>query len=106
MLGDSFTVDGNTYKIQKELKLGEYRNINRINAKVSRLSIGLKDEVTPETAFAEASDEQLQVICDFLESHLGITQEQINDMSPSTAIEIFQEAVKLSTTPDKAIKKT
>lgn len=104
MLGDTFTFNEKKYTIRKELKLGEYRKISGINAKLNRLSKNMDIENSSE--FMEASDEQLQAICDFLESHVGITQEEINDMSMSEAISIFQEAFKLSTTPNKELKKT
>ena len=104
MLGDSFTVNDKKYTIKKELKLGEYRRINGINAKLNRLSKNITDETASE--FSEASNEQLQSICDFLESHVGVTQLEIDDMSMTEAVSVFQEAFKLSTTPDKEIKKT
>ena len=104
MIGDSFTVNGKTYTIKKELKLGEYRKISGINAKLNRLSKNITDETASE--FSEASNDQLQAICDFLESHVGVTQIEIDDMSMGEAVSVFQEAFKLSTTPDKELKKT
>jgi hypothetical protein len=104
MNGDKFTVNGKTYVIQKELIFGEYRKISGINAKLNRLSKNITDETSSE--FSEASNDQLQSICDFLESHVGITQDLIDDMSMTEAINVFQEAFKLSTLPDKELKKT
>ena len=104
MLGDKFVVNNKSYTIQKELKFGEYRKISGINAKLTRLSKNITEENTTE--FSETSSEQLQLICDFLESHLGVTQEQIDIMDMDEAINVFKEAFKLSTTPDKDIKKT
>src|SRR3990167_7647572 len=104
MLGDKFTVNNKQYSIKKELKLGEYRKISGINARLNRLSKNIDPENSSE--FMEASDEQLQTICDFIESHVGMTQIEIDDMSMTEAIQVFQEAFKLSTTPDKELKKT
>jgi hypothetical protein len=104
MIGEKFTVNDKTYTIKKELKLGEYRKISGINAKLNRLS--KNPDIENSSEFMEASDNQLQVICDFLESHVGITQEEINDMNMTEAVQVFQEAFKLSTTPDKELKKT
>ena len=104
MLGDSFTINSKPYTIKKELKLGEYRRISGINAKLNRIAKEINDENASE--FMTASDEQLQSICDFLESHVGITQEEIDDMDMSEAVSVFQEAFKLSTTPNKELKKT
>jgi len=107
MIGDKFTVKDKSYTIKKEVKLGEYRKISGINARLNKLAKNITDP-TPEQSqeFADVSNEQLQAICDFLESHVGITQEDIDEMSMPEAIEVFQEAFKLSTTPDKEIKKT
>ena len=104
MLGDSFTINDKTYTIKKELKLGEYRKISGVNARLNRLAKNIDAENSSE--FMEASDDQLQSICDFLESHVGITQEEINEMNMSEAVNIFQEAFKLSTTPNTELKKT
>src|SRR3990167_8362634 len=104
MLGDKFTVNNKIYSIKKELKLGEYRRISGINARLNRLSKNIDPENSSE--FMEASDNQLQTICDFLESHVGVTQEEVDDLLMAEAVQVFQEAFKLSTTPDKELKKT
>ena len=106
MLGEKFEVNGKFYEIKKELKLGEYRRISGVNSRLNKIS--QIEDMTPQQAsdFTEASNEQLQVICDFLESHLGVTQSMIDDMDMKEAINVFQEAFKRSTTPDKDIKKT
>lgn len=117
MIGDSFTVEGKTYKIQKELTFKEYRKNNRVSGKLNELSkeIGKNENITdlPEeqlqkiiTEFSSANNEQMDLMAEFLEQHLGMTQDEIDELSLNNAIKIFQEAFKLSTTPDKKLKKT
>lgn len=106
MIGDSFEYNGKSYSIKKELTLGEYRKINRINNKLVTLSKDIKDDQEVTEEFITTSNEQLQVICDFLESHLGLNEEHVNNLGMNESIKIFQEAFKLSTTPDKELKKT
>lgn len=108
MIGDKFTINGKTYTIKKELKLGEYRKMSNVNARLNRLNKNMIDSNTLEQSaeFSEATNDQLQSICDFLESHVGITQEEIDDIGMNEGIKIFQEAFKLSTTVDTDIKKT
>ena len=107
MIGYKFTVKEKNYSILKEVKLGEYRKISGINSRLNKLAKSITDPTPEQSAeFADVSNDQLQAICDFLESHVGITQADIDEMSMPEAIEVFQEAFKLSTTPDKEIKKT
>lgn len=102
MIGDSFVVNGITYTIKKELKMGEYRTITAINSKLNRLS----KDIERVDDFVETSSQQLQEVCNFLESHLGLSQGDIDNMSMDDAVNVFKEAFVLSTSPDKEIKKT
>ena len=108
----SFSVDGKQYNLIKNLTLGEHRKINGLNAKLNRINKQLKESID-ETQTNQLSselmvigDEQLETICDFLETHIGITQEELNLLSLEEAIHIFQESYKALSTPDKDIKKT
>ena len=111
MIGATFTVKDKQYTLLKDLTMGEYRKISRANSKVNKVSKLAADEgekITRNTAseFAEASDDQLQIICDFLEQYVGISEEDLNNLGMEDAILVFQEAFKLASTPDKDIKKT
>jgi len=112
MIGNKFIVSDKTYVIKKELTLGEYRRISNVNSNLNKLSHKISDNATPEelqsiaSDFSDASDSQLTLICEFLESHLGLNQKTIDALSLVEAIQVFQEAFKQSTTPNKELKKT
>jgi hypothetical protein len=108
MIGDSFEINGNKYTIKKELKLGEYRKITKINSRLNKLSKSITDDITNEQSaeFSEASNDQLQVICDFLESHLGLNENDLDELGMAESVKVFQKAFEMSTTPDKELKKT
>ena len=108
MIGDSFTINEKSYTIKKNLTLGEYRKINNVNSKLAKISKNITDDISVEQSeeFSNTSNEQLQLICDFLESHLGLNEDNVNDLGMLESIQVFQEAFRLSTTPDKELKKT
>ena len=111
MLG-SVSVNGVQYNLIKPLNLGEHRKINGLNAKLNRINNQIKETKDEEKTQQLTSElmiygnEQLEIICDFLEIHTGITQEELNLLSLEDAIQIFQEVYKALSTPDKDIKKT
>lgn len=117
MIGDSFTVDGKTYELQTNLKFGQYRKLNKISAKLNQLSSKTGENVDltkipPEemqritTELMTTNDEHLEMILEFLETSLGLKQEDIDNMDLPEAVKLFQETFKKSTTVNKALKKT
>ena len=117
MIGDNFTVNDVQYEIKKDIKYGEYRKINQINTKLGSLStkLGIDDDLTKidpkdlqkiATEFATTNEEQMQIIADFLNSTIGLTQQALDDLTLNDAMKVFQETFKLATTPDKELKNT
>jgi hypothetical protein len=115
MIGDKITVNEKEYVIKKDITFGEYRKINSINNKLSSLSnqfgeetiSTLKPEQLSKVAqdFAQTSDEQLHLMIDFLESTIGITQEDIDNMSLTEAVSLFQESFRACTEVKKKSNK-
>lgn len=97
----SFEVNGKKYSLQKEITFGKYRSINKINSDMSKI---FKSNNPLE--IAEAGNEQLQLVSDFLGEYVGITQEEMDNMKLEEAVEIFQKAFEMGITPNKELKKT
>ena len=107
----TFTVKEKSYSLKRDITFGEYRTINKINKKLSDLSekfgsddiskLEDKDLISLSQEFASTNDEQLEIIVNFLESLLGLTQEDINKMALDEAVQLFQEAFKEATTVKK-----
>lgn len=104
----TFTIDGKNYTIKKELKFGEYRKFNKISSKLAQLAKVTNENLTEEQQkeFLNTNTEQMNFIVDFLESHLGLSQQEIEELSFADANNVFQEAFKQSTTVDTELKKT
>lgn len=106
-MSESFTVNNKQYEIKKELKFGEYRKISQVNSRISELASKFSESTPPDELqklandLTNANSEQMQVIVDFLTNNVGLSQEQIDNLSLVEAVQVFQEAFKLSTTPKK-----
>lgn len=107
MLGDKFSFNGKEYEIKKEITMGEYRKINRVNSKLTELSqkytnesdltkIPVEEQQKIILDFSKTSDEQLDTVALFLEKTLGLTQEDIDKLSLTEAIQLFNEAFRKS----------
>ena len=102
MIGDKFDFNGKQYEIKRDVSFGEYKKISRISSSLQNLA---KDYTTAddeqksqlEKEFAKTTDDQLLVIGNFLESMLGLTQIDIDNMSLVNAITLFNEAFTVST---------
>ena len=102
MIGEKFDFNGKLYEIKRDVSFGEYKKISRIS---SSLQILAKDYATAddnlksqlEKEFAKTTDDQLLTIGNFLESMLGLTQLDIDNMSLVDAITLFNEAFTIST---------
>lgn len=90
MIGDVFEFNGKSYKILRDVSFGEFRNI-------TKLQNSMKDQSnTPEQ---NDKDVELfsQMLADFLESMLGLKQEDINKLSLNDASELFGNSFTLAT---------
>ena len=107
MLGEKFLFNDKEYTIQKEITLGEYRKINKVNSRLTELSqkysneqdltkIPIEEQSKIVLEFSKTSDEQLDTIVNFLEKILGVTQEDIDKLSLTEAIQLFNEAFRKS----------
>jgi len=107
MLGDTFTFNGKNYEIKKEITMGEYRKINRVNSRLTELSqkysnesdltkVPLEEQQRVILEFSKTSDEQLDTVASFLENTLALTQEDIDKLSLTEAIQLFNEAFRKS----------
>ena len=107
MLGDKFTFKDKEYEIKHEITLGEYRKINRVNSKLTELSqkysnetdltkIPVEEQSKIVLEFSKTSNEQLDTIVNFLEQTLGLKQSDIDNLSLTEAIQLFNEAFRKS----------
>ena len=111
MIGDKFDFNGKLYEIKRDVSFGEYKKISRISSSLQSLA---KDYATAddnlksqlEKEFAKTTDDQLLVIGNFLESMLGLTQLDIDNMSLVDAITLFNEAFTISTQVKKKSETT
>lgn len=110
MIGDKLEVNGKHYTIKKDLSFGEYKKISKIGNKLQDLSKEYesaseerKEEITNE--FSKSIDEQLVVIADFLENILDVKDSELNKLSISDVISLFNEAFIVSTQVKKKPEK-
>lgn len=102
MIGDKFDFNGKIYEIKREVSFGEYKKISKISNNIQTLAndyIVANDtqKVQLEKEFAKTTDDQLLVIGNFIESMLGLTQLDIDNMSLIDAITLFNESFTIST---------
>ena len=112
MIGDKITINEREYTIKKDITFGEYRKIANLNTKLSSIQTQFdgeldEDQVKKITSdFAQTSNEQMQMMVEFLESTLGLKQKDLDNMSLDEAIELFQESFKACTEVKKKSDKT
>lgn len=102
----NFKVNGKEYTIKRDMKFGEYRKINAVNAELSELAQKFDKENVSELSEKElqevtqeltkTNDEQLTLMADFIQDILGLTQDEIDEMSLDEAVKVFQETFKNS----------
>lgn len=117
MIGDTFDYNGKTYEIKKDVTFGEYRKISNISNKLLTLSEKYGDtqnftEIDPKiqsqivNEFTVTTDRQLDIIVDFLESILGLKQKDIDGLTLTDAVGLFNKTFTESTTVKKKSEKT
>ena len=102
MIGDKFDFNGKQYEIKRDVSFGEYKKISRISSSLQNLakdysSATEEQKSQLEKEFAKTTDDQLITIGNFLESMLGLSQTDIDNMNLVDAITLFNEAFTVST---------
>jgi len=112
VIGDTFSVNNKTYSIKKDLTFGKYQLISKTNSKLNKIQRKIGETEDPDEIIrlngelSELGETQLEMMGDFLEQYVGVSQEELNDMSLTEATRIFAEAFKICTVPDVELKKT
>lgn len=106
MIGDVFDFNGKSYTIKRDVKFGEYKKISKLSNSLQQLTKQYEFATEEEKLkiidkFSNTTEDQLQMIGDFLESMLGLTQNDIDNMGVMEAIELFNESFTLSTSVKK-----
>jgi len=116
MIGDTLEYNGTTYTIKKDITFGEYRKINKVTSnlgllakkygddELTDLSVEQQTEVFNE--FSSTSEQQMQMIVEFLEETLGLSQDDIDNMTLAEAGGLFNETFKQATMVKKNSKPT
>ena len=111
MIGEKFEYNGKQYEIKRDVSFGEYKKISKLGNTLQSLT--KEYESAPEEEklkiiekFSKTTDDQLQLIGDFIESMLGLTQNDIDCMSLMDAIGLFNESFTISTSIKKKSETT
>ena len=111
MIGEVFEFNGKSYSIKRDVSFGEYKKISKLSNSLQRLSKDFEtasdeDKIKILDQFSKTTEDQLQAMGDFLESMLGLTQIDIDVMSLTDAISLFNESFTTSTQVKKKLEKT
>ena len=111
MIGDKFEYNGKSYIIKKDVSFGEYRKISKTGSQLQTLTREYeeagedrKQEILE--SFTRTSDDQLNIIADFIETTLGLKTSDMEKMSLFDAIGLFNQAFIISTQVKKKSEKT
>lgn len=102
MIGEKFEFNNKTYTIKKDVSFGEYKKISKLGNMLQTLASDyeLADEENKQKILKDitsTTDDQLEMISDFIESTLGLKQVEIEKMSLFDAISLFNKAFTVST---------
>ena len=111
MIGDSFEYNGKQYTIKRDVSFGEYKKISKLGNTLQKLTgeyelANEEDKLKIIEQFSKTTEDQLQLIGDFIESMLGLTQNDIDNMTLMGAISLFNEAFTISTNVKKKLETT
>ena len=111
MIGEKFDFNNRQYEIKRDVSFGEYKKISKLGNSLQSLtkeyeSANEEDKLKIVEKFSKTTDDQLQLIGDFIESMLGLTQKDIDGMSLIDAISLFNEAFTISTNIKKKSETT
>ena len=97
MIGESFEFNGKTYTIKKDVTFGDNRNI-------TKLQMDLKNAIPEDET--DITNKFNQMMADFFENNLGLTQDDMNSLSLLQAAELFGKAFLVSTSVKKKLETT
>ena len=102
MIGDKFDFNGKLYELKREVSFGEYKKISKLSNALQRLTkeyeLGTEEEkVKILEQFTKTTEDQLDTMGNFIESMLGLTQIDIDNMTLMNAISLFNESFVIST---------
>lgn len=97
MIGDSFDYNGKQYIIKRDVTFGENRIMNKLQLDIQNAKP--EDELKLANKFN-------QLMADFFESNLGLTQEDMNSLSLLDSAELFGKAFLISTSIKKKLETT
>ena len=102
MIGDKFDFNEKLYELKREVSFGEYKKISKLSNALQRLTkeyeLGTEEEkVKILEQFTKTTEDQLDTMGNFIESMLGLTQIDIDNMTLMNAISLFNESFVIST---------
>lgn len=120
-IGETFTVNGKTYTIKNSLKFGHNRKITEIGQrlqdiqeeffpnidKIDAEAIGALDEKRYKEYQKKQTpiiNQNFQLMANILETVLGLTQDEIDDLDDSEANDIINKLIIMSA-PKKKLEK-
>lgn len=111
MIGDTFDFNGKQYTLKKELTFGEYKKISKLGNALQKLtaeyeSASEDNKIKIMQQFSKTTEDQLEIISNFIETILGLTQSEIDVLSLIDAIELFNEGFTQTTQVKKKSEKT
>jgi len=117
MIGDKIEFNGKEYEVKRDITFGEYRKISNVSNSLLALSEKYSEtsnfeEIKPDLQakivkeFTVTTDKQLDLIVEFLENTLGLKQKDIDSLSLTEAVGLFNEAFKATTTVKKKSEQT
>jgi hypothetical protein len=112
LIGDKITLNSKEYVVKKDITFGEYRKFSNLNTKLTNIQSQFDEklddvEIAKITSeFAQTTNEQMQLMVEFLESTLGLKQKDLDSMSLEEAVVLFQESFKACTEVKKKSDKT
>ena len=102
MIGDKFDFNEKLYELKREVSFGEFKKISKLSNSLQTLTkkydIGTEAEkIMIIEQFSQTTEDQLETISTFIESMLGLTQVDIDNMTLMNAISLFNESFVIST---------
>jgi len=102
MIGDKFDFNEKLYELKREVSFGEFKKISKLSNSLQTLTkkydIGTEAEkIMIIEQFSQTTEDQLETISTFIESMLGLTQIDIDNMTLMNAISLFNESFVIST---------
>jgi len=113
MIGDTVEHNGKSYTLKRNVKLGEYSKLTKLNREILDMSIkeppdidklGIEKFKEELIDGGRKNDDIVQLTVNTLASLLGITQNELEDMDLNDAMELFQKAWAQATTVKKKLE--